>query len=55
MDGEITVTGTIHGGAPDGVVVDELTTRILDAVADHHALDGVSFELTKRSSLRDPT
>ncbi len=54
-DGEITVTGTIEGRGPDGVVVDELTTRILDAVADHHTLDGRSFELTKKSSLREPT
>jgi anti-sigma regulatory factor (Ser/Thr protein kinase) len=54
-DGQITVTGTIEGGGPDGVVVDELTTRILDAVADHHTLDGMSFELTKRSSLHEPT
>jgi anti-sigma regulatory factor (Ser/Thr protein kinase) len=54
-DGEITVTGTIEGGGPGGGVIDELTTRILDAVADHHTLDGRSFELTKRSSLREPT
>jgi anti-sigma regulatory factor (Ser/Thr protein kinase) len=51
-DGSVTVRGEIHGGG--GVPVpDELTLRILQAVTDHHELDGASFTLTKASSLRD--
>jgi hypothetical protein len=51
-DGSITVTGTLQGGH-GSAVADELTTRILTAVADHHQLDASSFVLTKASSLRD--
>jgi hypothetical protein len=59
-DGAITVSGFLdgegaaHGGSESGVVADELTRRILDAVADHHVLEASSFVLTKRSSLREP-
>jgi anti-sigma regulatory factor (Ser/Thr protein kinase) len=54
-DGAVTVTGVLDGGRAEGdAVADELTTRILDAVADHHALESSSFVLTKRSSLREP-
>jgi anti-sigma regulatory factor (Ser/Thr protein kinase) len=52
-DGAITVTGVLDGGGAGGAVVDELTTRILDAVADHHVLEPTSFLLTKRSTLRE--
>ena len=51
-DGTVTVRGEIHGGG-GAAVADELTMRILEAVADHHELDGASFTLTKVSSLRD--
>ena len=53
VDGAVTVTGVLDGGG-QGAVADELTTRILDAVADHHVLEASSFVLTKRSSLREP-
>ena len=51
-DGSVTVRGEIHGGG-GAPAPDELTMRILEAVADHHELDGASFTLTKVSSLRD--
>jgi anti-sigma regulatory factor (Ser/Thr protein kinase) len=51
-DGSVTVRGEIHGGG-GAAVADELTMRILEAVADHHELDGASFTLTKVSTLRD--
>lgn len=51
-DGAITVRGSIGGGS-GAAVADELTRRILDAVADHHEIDGSSFVLTKVSSLRE--
>ena len=51
-DGAVTVRGEIHGGGGTAVA-DELTMRILEAVADHHELDGASFTLTKVSSLRE--
>lgn len=51
-DGAVTVRGAIHEGGGTAVA-DELTRRILEAVADHHQLDGASFTLTKVSSLRD--
>ena len=53
-DGAITVSGVIDGAGAHGAVVDELTTRILDAVTDHHVLESTSFVLTKKSSLREP-
>jgi anti-sigma regulatory factor (Ser/Thr protein kinase) len=53
-DGEITVTGVLDGGPAGAAVPDELTTRILDAVADHHVLESSSFVLTKKSTLREP-
>jgi len=52
-DGAITVDGALHGGVGEPVDVDELTRRIVDAVLDHHELDGTSFSLTKATSLRD--
>jgi hypothetical protein len=58
--GAVTVTGALEGGGPaDGAGggparADELTLRILDAVADDHVLESSSFVLTKRSSLREP-
>ncbi len=54
-DGEVTVRGRLDGEVgPDGPSeIDELTRRIVDAVADHHELDGTTFSLTKVSSLRD--
>jgi serine/threonine-protein kinase RsbW len=51
-DGTITVSGVIEGGT-GAAVADELTTRILTAVADHHRLDTSSFVLVKASSLRE--
>ncbi len=51
-DGSVIVRGEIHGGG-GAAVADELTVRILRAVADDHELDGSSFTLTKVSSLRD--
>jgi anti-sigma regulatory factor (Ser/Thr protein kinase) len=52
VEGSVTVRGEIQGdGGP--AVADELTVRILQAVSDHHALNGTSFTLTKASSLRD--
>ncbi len=51
-DGTITVRGRVDG-AGQPVEIDELTERIVRAVADHHVLDGSSFSLTKVSSLRD--
>ena len=51
-DGSLTVRGEIHGGGANAVA-DELTTRILEAVADHHELNGASFTITKVSSLRE--
>lgn len=53
-EGAITVTGVLDGEGAAGAVADELTTRILDAVADHHVLESSSFVLTKKSSLREP-
>jgi len=53
-DGTITVRGALEGAASgEPVVIDELTRLIVDAVLDHHELDGTSFSLTKASSLRD--
>jgi len=54
-DGEVTVRGRLDGAVgPDGPSeIDELTRRIIDAVADHHELAATSFSLTKASSLRD--
>ena len=49
----ITVRGTRSGSTDHAIEVDELTARIVEAVADHHVIDGSSFSLTKASSLRD--
>jgi anti-sigma regulatory factor (Ser/Thr protein kinase) len=48
----ITVRGQRAGGAGAPMEVDELTARIVEAVADHHEIDGTSFSLTKASSIR---
>jgi anti-sigma regulatory factor (Ser/Thr protein kinase) len=53
-DGTISVRGTLEGAAAgQPVEIDELTRRIVDAVLDHHELDGTSFSLIKATSLRD--
>jgi anti-sigma regulatory factor (Ser/Thr protein kinase) len=52
IEGSVTVRGEIQGGGGHAVA-DELTIRILEAVADDHALDGASFTITKASSLRE--
>lgn len=52
-DGTITVRGALSDGAAAPVEADELTRRIVEAVVDHHRLDGSSFSLTKASTLRD--
>jgi anti-sigma regulatory factor (Ser/Thr protein kinase) len=49
----ITVRGSRSGSLQDPIEIDELTARIVEAVADHHVIDGSSFSLTKASSLRD--
>ncbi len=51
-DGTITVSGRIDG-AVGAVAPDDLTARILSAVADHYELGPSSFVLTKASSLRE--
>ena len=53
VDSSITVRGTRSGSRSGAIEVDELTARIVEAVADHHVIDGSSFSLTKASSLRD--
>jgi len=52
-DGEINVRGVLDSEVAEAVEIDELTRRIVDAVLDHHELDGTSFSLTKASSLRE--
>jgi|SRR3954452_8637244 len=52
-DGTITARGTLEGAMGEPVEIDELTRRIIDAVLDHHELDGTSFSLIKATSLRD--
>jgi len=52
-DRGITVRGVIDGAAGSAIEIDELTRRIVDAVVDHHELDGTSFSLTKASTRRD--
>lgn len=53
-DGSITVRGRVVGTrVSEASDIDELTRRIVEAVADHHVLDRSSFSLTKDSSLRD--
>lgn len=47
----VTVRGRRAGGAARPVELDELTARIIEAVADHHTIDGMSFSLTKVSSI----
>lgn len=49
----ITVRGQRSGDGGGAMAVDELTTRIVEAVADHHEIDGTSFSLTKASSIRE--
>jgi anti-sigma regulatory factor (Ser/Thr protein kinase) len=49
----VTVRGQRSGGAGAPLELDELTARIVEAVADHHEIDGASFSLTKASSLRE--
>ena len=48
----ITVRGQRSGVGDVRIEVDELTARIVEAVADHHEIDGTSFSLTKASSIR---
>jgi anti-sigma regulatory factor (Ser/Thr protein kinase) len=48
----ITVRGQRSGSVGTPLEVDELTARIVEAVADHHEIDGSSFSLTKASSIR---
>ena len=52
-DGTITVRGELAGRVATPIEADELTRRIVSAVADHHHLDDSSFTLTKVSTLRD--
>ncbi len=53
-DGDsITVRGQRSGDSGRPLEVDELTARIVEAVADHHEIDGSSFSLTKASSIRE--
>jgi serine/threonine-protein kinase RsbW len=47
----VTVRGRRVGGAARPVELDELTARIIEAVADHHTIDGATFSLTKASSI----
>ena len=51
--GSITVRGQRSGDTGRPLEVDELTARIVEAVADHHEIDGASFSLTKASSIRE--
>ena len=51
-ESSITVRGERSGASDVRVEVDELTARIVEAVADHHEIDGSSFSLTKASSIR---
>jgi anti-sigma regulatory factor (Ser/Thr protein kinase) len=51
--GSITVRGQRSGDTGRPLEVDELTARIVEAVADHHEIDGSSFSLTKASSIRE--
>lgn len=47
----VTVRGHRTGSWSGPMAVDELTARIVEAVSDHHEIDGSSFSLTKASSL----
>ena len=51
-DVRITVRGTIDGAVAETMELDELTRRIVEAVVDHHEVDGSSFSLSKAASLR---
>lgn len=53
-DHTIVVTGRLDGGGGGSVVTDDLTTRILDAVADQYEIGASSFTLRKASSRRGP-
>jgi anti-sigma regulatory factor (Ser/Thr protein kinase) len=48
-DNSVTVRGALEGSA-QVAEPDELTRRILDAVADYYELDGMTFMLTKSSA-----
>jgi hypothetical protein len=50
-EASVTVRGHRAGGAARPVELDELTARIIEAVADRHTIDGTSFSLTKASSI----
>ncbi len=52
QDSSITVSGRVDGPTRD-LEPDELSVRILAAVADHYELGPSSFVLTKRSTLRE--
>jgi serine/threonine-protein kinase RsbW len=52
QDVRITVRGTLDGVVAQAMELDELTRRIVEAVVDHHEVDGSSFSLSKGSSLR---
>jgi anti-sigma regulatory factor (Ser/Thr protein kinase) len=49
----VTVRGQRSGSVGTPMEIDDLTARIVEAVADQHVIDGTSFSLTKVSSLRD--
>ena len=51
-DSSITVSGRVEGATHE-LEPDELTVRILGAVADHYELGPSSFVLTKLSTLRE--
>jgi serine/threonine-protein kinase RsbW len=51
-DVRITVRGAIDGAVAETMELDELTRRIVEAVVDHHEVDGSSFSLSKAASLR---
>jgi serine/threonine-protein kinase RsbW len=51
-DVRITVRGSLDGAVAEVMELDELTRRIVEAVVDHHEVDGSSFSLSKASSLR---
>jgi serine/threonine-protein kinase RsbW len=47
----VTVRGRRSGGPARPIELDELTTRIVEAVADEHSIDGSSFTISKASSI----
>jgi serine/threonine-protein kinase RsbW len=52
QDVRIAVRGTLQGAVAEPTEIDELTRRIVEAVVDHHEVDGTSFSLSKGSTLR---